>query len=77
MNHQLLILYHTRLAIILCQIGWYHQVNTIITYQVELFHNLIINTFISYYDEADSYQVLTIRERQRFKSIPTQLGKYS
>ena len=70
-----LFLSHSRLASILCR-----------TCCVPLNHNnsnhiklsiFITNTFINYYDEGGSCQVLTIRERRRFKSIPTQLGNYS
>ena len=74
----LLFLFHSRLASILCQtcgVPLNHHNSNHIKLSIFIIH--ITNTFINYYDEGGSCQVLTIRERWRFESIPTQLGNYS
>ena len=72
-----LFLFHSRIASILCQtcgVLLNHHNSNHIMLSISITH--ITNTFINYYDEGGSCQVLTIRERRRFKAIPTQLGNY-
>ena len=73
----LLFLYHSRLASILCQtccVPLNHHNSNHIKLSISII--CITITFINYYDEGGSCQVLTIRERRRFELIPTQLGNY-
>ena len=71
-------MFHSRLASILCQtccVPLNHHNSNHIKLSIFIIHITI--TFINYYDEGGSCQVLTIRERWQFESIPTQLGNYS
>ena len=73
----LLFLSHSRLAYIICRtccVPLKHHNSNHIKLSISIIHITI--TFINYYDEGGSCQVLTIRERRRFKAIPTQLGNY-